>query len=85
MLSLGAVDVDGVVVRDGDHEHGVVAGLTLVVLLALLAVSSGRSSGVVVRAGRRSDGLEVAEDCILLGRARAVGVRRSNRVVLRKL
>ena len=77
MLGLRAVDVDRVGVGDRDHEHGSVAGLTVVVLVLAASVATiGATVGV------SGDGLEVGEDSVLLRLARVVGSRRGNRVVL---
>ena len=68
MLSLGAVNVDRVGVGDGDHKHGGVAGLAVVVLvLAATVATVGAAVGV---SGNR---LEVREDGVLLRLARVVG------------
>ena len=73
MLRLRAVDVNGLGVGDRDHEHGRVAGLTVLVP-ARGAVGAGlRVAG---------NGLEVREESVLLGLARPVGSGRGNRVVL---
>lgn len=77
MLGLGAVDVHRLVVGDGNHEHGRVAGLSVVVPpLAARVGSVGAGVGV------SWDGLEVGENGILLRLARVVGSRRGDRVVL---
>lgn len=68
MLGLRAVDVHGLSVGDGDHEHGRVAGLAVVVL-----VLSACGGGVGAAVGVAGDGLEVGEDGVLLGLARVVG------------
>ena len=73
MLRLGAVDVHRLVVGDRDHEHGVVAGLTV-------RVPARGAVGAALRVARNR--LEVREDGVLLGLARLVGSRRGNRVVL---
>jgi len=78
MLGLRAVDVDGLIIRDGDHEHGSVAGLAVVVPVAASTIAStiaSGSGGVAVGAsiGVSGDGLEVGEDGVPLRLARVVG------------
>lgn len=51
MLGLRAVDVHGLVVDDGDHEHGCVSSLAVVVAVATVAFTvtvsgSSSSSGI---------------------------------------
>jgi hypothetical protein len=78
MLGLRAVDVDGLVVGDRDHERGSVAGLA--VLVPVLAVTSLTAIGRAV--GVSGNGLEVGEDGVPCRLTRGVGVRLSDRVVL---
>jgi hypothetical protein len=76
VLRLRAVDVHGVGVCDGHHEHGGVAGLAVVVAAVSAAVTR-RAVGVA------GDGLEVGEDCVALGLAGGVCVGGGYAVVLR--
>ena len=64
MLGLGAIDVNGVSIRDGYHEHRRVAGLAIVVPAVASTVRA--SFGVA------GDRLEIREDCVVLGLARVV-------------
>jgi hypothetical protein len=73
MLRLRAVDVNGLVIGDRDHEHGRVAGLTVL-------VPARGAVGASLRVARNR--LEVREEGVLLGLARPVGSGRGNRVVL---
>lgn len=86
MLRLGAVDVHGVRVGDGDHEHGGVrGGLLTPVVLATAATATAVTTAVAVAVAGRShgsDGLEVAEDGVVLGLAGLVGGRGRDGVVL---
>lgn len=84
MLGLRAVDVDGLVVGDGNHEHWGVTGLAVVVPVTATTVTATitRGSGVGASVGVAGNGLEVGEDGIPLRLARVVGGRRGNRVIL---
>lgn len=94
MLGLRAVDVHGLVVDDGDHEHGCVSSLAVVVAVAAVAFTvsgSGSSSGIASTTsatctwgavGVAGDGLEVGEDGVRLGLAGAVCVGGGDTVVL---
>lgn len=76
MLGLRAVDVDGVGIRDRDHEHGCVAGLAVVVpVLALAPTVASAIAAVGATVGVTGDGLEVREDSVPLRLARVVGSR----------
>ena len=70
VLGLGAVDVDGLVVGNGDHEHGVVASLAATV------------GGVGATLGVTWDGLEVGEEGVGSGLAGLVCCRGGHTVVL---
>lgn len=77
MLGLRAVDVDGVCVGDGDHEHGCVGGLAVVVFgVAAVGIAVGAAVGVT------RNGLEVGEDGVVLGLAGVVGGGGGDGVVL---
>lgn len=96
MLGLRAVDVHGLVVDDGDHEHGCVSSLAVVVAVATVAFTvtvsgSSSSSGIASTTsatctwgavGVAGDGLEVGEDGVRLGLAGAVCVGGGDTVVL---
>jgi len=97
MLGLRTVDVHGLVVDDGDHEHGCVSSLAVVVAVAAVAFTvsgSGSSSGIASTTSAASatctwgavgvagDGLEVGEDGVRLGLAGAVCVGGGDTVVL---
>lgn len=66
MLSLRAVDVHGLGVGDGNHEHGGVAGL---------AVGVPAIAGIGRTVGVSGNGLEVREDGVPLRLAGVVGSR----------
>ena len=77
MLGLRAVDVDGIGVGNGYHEHGSVASLTVVIpVLSATVATIGATVGVP------GNGLEVREDSVPLRLARVVGSRRGDGVVL---
>jgi hypothetical protein len=84
MLGLRTVDVHRLVVGDGNHEHGGVSSLAVVVAVATVA-SVATTVTVWRTVGVTRDGLEVGEDCVLLRLARGVCVRGSYTVVLRGL
>lgn len=70
MLGLGAVDVDGLVVGNGDHEHRGVASLATAV------------GWVGAALGVTGDGLEVGEEGVGSGLAGLVCCRGGHAVVL---
>ena len=96
MLGLRAVDVHGLVVDNGDHEHGRISSLAVVVAVTAVsftvAVSgSGSSSGIASTTcttctggavGVTGNGLKVGEDGVRLRLAGAVCVGGSDTVVL---
>lgn len=73
VLGLRAVDVHGLIVGDGHHEHGGVARLAVVVAVAAVA-SVSATVAVGVSVGVSGNWLEVGEDGIPLGLAGRVRI-----------